>query len=414
MLLLLPTLLGLGIGFGGVGTSGTAEAHNFNNGYSYVHLNGNAAEFELLLPYPILTQYDTNQDGRVDQGELDRQRTEIDAYMQDHLQLFNNLLQMEFRLLDLKPVVQQDTEDPMVQFDMRFTSEAEIDKLDIAYNVILNDIDPTHQNYIQVYNGESLVAQRVVEKGDSRVEYVTGGDERFPVRLLGIFAVLGIGHILRSPAFWLFALTMALPLAQPFAQLLARPMPESLVQSLAQPIIQPKTKSLERMRLLLEMATFFAGANLVGCVASFRFGYTLPIVWVSGLAGTLVFAAAAANVWNGRRGQAWRKAAHGDQRLEPSESWLARYGWRKAAAAVFGFAHGLATFTYIIKLGAPGEYKFIFMGMYDFGVYAAFAALMCGIGGLAIWLARLLPRTRWVLWGSAATAAANLFVLVTK
>jgi hypothetical protein len=366
-------LLVVSLGIGGYWTTGTAEAHNFNNGYSYVHLNGNSADFQLLLPYPILTQYDANQDQRIDQGELDQQRAAIEAYLQEHLQLFNNLLQMEFKLLNLKPIIQQETEDPMVQFDMRFTSEAEIDKLDITYDVILNDIDPTHQNYIQVYNGDTLVAQRVVEKGDSRFEYVTGGDETFPVKLLGIFVVLGIEHILRSPAFWLFALAVVLPIG--------------------------------RMKGLLETATFFAGANLVGCAASFRFGYTLPIVWVSGLAGLLVFAAAAVNVWIGRREGRGAATASG---------WLARHGWRNAVAAVFGFAHGLATFSYIMKLGAPGEYKFIFMGMYDFGVYAAFAALMCGFGGLALVLRRLLPRVRWVLWGSVAAAAVNVFVLVTK
>jgi hypothetical protein len=368
MLALLGLGIGIGVGVGGVGTSGKAEAHNFNNGYSYVHLNGDLADYQLLLPYPILTQYDTNQDQRIDQVELDRQRATIDAYLQEHLQLFNNLQQMEFQLLDLKPIIQQDTEDPMVQFDMRFTSEAAIDKLDMTYNVILNDIDPTHQNYIQVYNGDTLVAQRVVEKGDSRLEYVTGGDETFPVRLLGIFVVLGIEHIWRSPAFWLFALAVALPIRQ--------------------------------MKVLLETATFFAGANLVGCAASFRFGYTLPIVWVSGLAGVLVFAVVAANVWIARHA--------------PANGWLASHGWRKAIAALFGFAHGLATFTYIIKLGAPGEYKFIFMGMYDFGIYAAFAALFCGFGGLALWLGRCLPRMRWVMWGSVAAAVVHVFVLVTK
>jgi hypothetical protein len=321
----------------------TTWAHNLDNGYSYVRIVKHTADFQLLLPFPVLLQYDTNRDQAISDSELQQHKTEFAAYLQEHLQLFNNLRQMDFQLRGLKSIIQERTEDPMVQVDMTFTADADVEKLDIVYGVFVNDVDPSHENFVQVYKDGALVAQRVVGKDGNKFEYVPGGDASFPAKLLGAFAVLGVQHVVRSPAFWLLPLCLAL-----------------IVRS-----VRPAVSTM----------AVFAAASLIGFVVSFRSGAAVPALWVGWAAAALIALLAA------------------EQLLRQTRP------WRSAAFAAFGLLHGIGLYAYVMGLGVPSEYKIIFLAVYNAGMFAALTAIAC------LFVTLLAPLLRSARFGRAAPAA---------
>ncbi|MCJ8013437.1 HupE/UreJ family protein [Paenibacillus sp. KQZ6P-2] len=229
--------------------AGTASAHNLNYGYSYIHLSETYVDYELLLPFPILQQYDMNKDGRISQGELEAQEPAIRAYMQEHLLLFNGLQQMSFELVDLESTIQKSTEDPVVAFKLRFASDTEISALTIKYNVIVDDVDPTHQNYVQIFQGDTLMGHQVVGKDDRTFRYSPGEQTAYSFTVIGSYLLAGIRHIVRGVDYWLFLFCMA--------------------------------ACATGLRKQIQPTFLLVAASLIGYIAASRLGLTAPSIWLN-------------------------------------------------------------------------------------------------------------------------------------
>lgn len=295
-------------------------AHNLNYGYSYVHISSYTADFELLLPFPVLLQYDLDNDKKISQEELDAQRNQISDYMKEHLLLYNGYMQMKFELTGLKATVQKSTEDPVVAFTFKYTSDADIGTLTIKYDAIIRDADPYHQNYIQIYKDGMLAGHHVVGKDDPVFRFAPGSQMHFSVSLLGGYLLEGVRHVIRSADYWLFLLS---------AFYAAR--------SLRKP---------------LEWSVIAAAAGMIGFIAADRSGVTVAGAWgllpLFGMIGWLVL-----------------------RRMKGKES-----GNLHVFAALFGFVHGGASVSTLLQdLGIVAEYKIVSVICYESGILAGLAAL---------------------------------------
>jgi hypothetical protein len=189
-----------------------ASAHNLNNGYSYVTFEGDTIRYELLVPFPLLLKYDADGDYLLTDQELAPHRDEIGQYMQTHLELFNNELRMDFHMTEMKTVIQEMTEDPMVRFVFDYVSQMEIGSITILYNLFFEDKDigVGHQNYIQLLQDGNLMQHWVVEQGMGTIRYIPSEQGKFNPKAAGKLAVYGMQQALRSVAAWLFLLWAAI------------------------------------------------------------------------------------------------------------------------------------------------------------------------------------------------------------
>jgi hypothetical protein len=186
------------------------QAHNLNNGYSYVRLSGEkTVDYEVQLPFPVMSVFDSNADNVISEEELQRQHDPITEYAQNRLTLYNNEQRMEPQLLSLRTIVQEQTEDRMVQIRLRYTSDMQLGSVTIRYELIF-DRDEAHQNYIQLYNvQDELLEHWVVQKGASTVRYAPDSRFRFDAKLMGKYVLSGVQGMLFQPFCWLLLLYLA-------------------------------------------------------------------------------------------------------------------------------------------------------------------------------------------------------------
>lgn len=131
------------------------QAHPLNNGYSNVTVKKSQAVYELFLPEPSMAAlFDQDHDGKLSEAELNGQRQRIEAYLREHLRLDNAGREMTFRLLSFG----KDEKDaiPGITFDMRFASDDYIDALTIHYNLLFEDADPDHINFLLISQGNDM------------------------------------------------------------------------------------------------------------------------------------------------------------------------------------------------------------------------------------------------------------------
>lgn len=227
----------------------SVQAHNYNNGYSYVTMGETTVDYELLLPFPIMLQYDTNGDESLDDAELAAHQEAISAYVKEHLELFNNEQRMDVEVLIVQTAIQKQTEDTMVRILLAFHSPMPIGNVSILYRLFLYDIDPGHQNYIQLYKEDhELVGHWVVEKDSGAIRYMPEGDVEFRASLLGTYLAFGAQHTLRSTAAWLILLCIAFPLG-----------------SVKEAVVSVSTASLY---------------SLIGLTAADKLGSRFPVEWL--------------------------------------------------------------------------------------------------------------------------------------
>jgi hypothetical protein len=325
-----------------------SQGHNFNNGYSYVRISGSVAEYELLLPFPILLQYDMNQDKRITDDELERQWDIIEAYLRERLLLFNGLARMDFELVSLESTIQEITEDPVVRFVMRYTSETDIEELTIRYGIILEDVDPTHQNYIQMYHNGKLVAHRVVGEEGTLFRWSPGAGARFGPAKLGQYALLGLQYMARNIGLWLIVLCLVLPSRDG--------------------------------RTSLRSVTVFAAGNMIGYILAFRTGRGLEEFFVTGGAMLVIGYLAVDNVI--------RKTLH----------------LRNAVIGIYGLIHGLGTLEAVWRLGIYAEYKVVSLASYCAGI-------LLGLAGVVYVLYVLAAPLRPYAWYRRVVGHASIFAL---
>lgn len=190
-----------------------SQAHNYNNGYSYVTIQeqDHSVEYELLLPFPILLQYDTDGNELISDEELKMNKAAIEAYLYKHLELFNNEIAMDAELVSLGTAIQKQTEDTVVRAELKYSSSMPIGSLTILYKLIFDDIDSGHQNYIQLFQGDrQLIGHWVAEKGTGAIRYMPDGGQPFTASLLGAYMAVGAQHTVRSLFSWFVLLSLTL------------------------------------------------------------------------------------------------------------------------------------------------------------------------------------------------------------
>lgn len=189
------------------------QAHNYNNGYSYVklHEQDGTATYELLLPFPILLQYDTDGNEQINDDELKMHKGAIEAYLYKHLELFNNEIRMDYELVSLSTAMQKQTEDTVVRAELKYRSSMPIGNLTILYRLMFHDVDAGHQNYIQLFRGDhQLIGHWVAEKDSGAIRYVPDGGFTFSASRLGTYMAMGAQHTIRSLFSWFVLLVLVL------------------------------------------------------------------------------------------------------------------------------------------------------------------------------------------------------------
>lgn len=327
--LLIASLLLMGI------VAAEVCAHNYNNGYSYVRIYKNTVQYELLLPHPIMLQYDSDRNGEITDDELERQKVAIATYMRDQLELFNDKQKMEFELLSIKSAIQQSTEDPIVKFLFKFISNTTVERLTIHYNIMFNDIDPGHQNYIQLYKDDVLVSHRVVEKNGGTMDYVPDGQAQLSLGSLGNYLLLGLQFVVKSVYFWLFSICVVTAAA-----------------TMGKPT---------------ELAFVLCIANLIGFLVSDRSGLAIPPAALNIVFAVVIVYLAACNLL--------------------SRMW----SWRLPVSIVLGLVHGMSSFAAVSAIGIHREYKVIALLLYVIGMFL-------GLAGVAYVLFTLLVPLRKFTW----------------
>ncbi|CAG7645942.1 hypothetical protein PAESOLCIP111_05056 [Paenibacillus solanacearum] len=298
----------------------SAWAHNYNNGYSYLHIYGDRVEYEQLLPYPVMLQYDTNGNGAIEEDEVVKQRAAIEAYFLEHLILFNNEQRMDVTIDDVKTVIQEKTEDPMVRVLLNFTSPLEIGNLTILYNLIF-EFDDTHQNYIVLSDAnDTMLEHWVVEKGAGSVRYMPDNKFRFDLSLMAQYAVLGAQKMLFSVYCWLLLLFV----------LLTAP-------------------TVREAALSLGIGTLY---TLLGLIVTDRLGVNPLADWLHPAALVLFALFAVYTVFAGRG------------------------AYPKVVSALFGLAWGTGSVSLIQSLYLNHQFKVVSLVFYYLGVALAWGGLL--------------------------------------
>lgn len=294
-------------------------AHNFNEGYSYAFIEKNTVEFELLLPFPVLQHYDLNGDGLITQTELDQQNSEISAYMEERLALYGNGTKMDYELISLQATYQEATETDVVQYKFRFTSNTNVEDLSIEYNVLFDDIDPTHQNYIQLYKDGNMIDHSVVYKDGHTFRYKSDMQSRFTPMLLGKYMLSGMQFMLRDWGLWLFSISILF--------------------------------FTGKLKTSLLFVTLFTIANMIGYIMMDKINIEFSTIWLNVLVIAAIFYFAV---------QYFVKS-------------LSLY--QKPFVLLFGFLYGFGAFSTVVEIGIYREFKTITLLSYSIGVLAAMAGL---------------------------------------
>jgi hydrogenase/urease accessory protein HupE len=184
----------------------TASAHPFNNGYSDVRVEKSQVYYSLFLPAAGLTFIDTDKDGTVSPDELSRGRSEWEDYVSAGIQLDSGDFPMDKQVIKAEPSVKEGV--PGVTTELLFTEEdgQPVDSLLIHYNLLFDDIDPSHLNFVTIHDGDDL-DQYLFEYDDREYAF------DHPTRLsdtIAVYLKLGIKHILSGTDHLVFLLSLLL------------------------------------------------------------------------------------------------------------------------------------------------------------------------------------------------------------
>ncbi|NOU96358.1 hypothetical protein GC093_24535 [Paenibacillus sp. LMG 31456] len=298
----------------------TAWAHNLNSGYTYVRMSEQAADVELLLPFPILLQYDMDHNKKITGDELQLQKEQISSYMQQHFRLLNNGVPMQFELRTLEPIIQAETEDPLVRFLFQYTSEANMNDLTLEYDVIINDVDPFHQNYVQLYKDGKLVGHQVVSKDQNTLFYSSKGNPQIQASMLKAYLLLGVQYAVTSVPIWLLAYGLVF--------------------------------GSKGVKGPLRAVAAFSVANMLGYIMAFRSGIVLLNEWLSWLAVSALVCLAIRNLWRPERDMG------------------------KTVTVLLGFLHGWVTYQMVLETGIQNEIRVISLLTYTVGIFLGLSGMV--------------------------------------
>lgn len=183
-----------------------ASAHPLDNGYSTVTIFQNTVSYDLFLPEICLFLFDTDDNGKLDSGELQLQQPKIQRYLSERLQVKNDGVPMGMTIQGIekkdKDVV------PGVTFHLEFTSPEDVKTMQIHYDLLFNESDPGHINFLILMDG-SYVEQTVFDK-DNRDYVYQSAVPRSMYSALWVYFKLGVEHILSGYDHLLFLFSLLL------------------------------------------------------------------------------------------------------------------------------------------------------------------------------------------------------------
>lgn len=186
----------------------TGSAHPFNNGYSELRLEQESVSYRLFLAAAALPFLDTDSNGEISESELRSGRTKLEDYVTARLTVENGDEVMDAQFLDAQPLVKEDV--PGVSMDLLFRSVEPLQSLLIHYNLLFDDIDPSHLNFVTILNG-SRTDQYLFEDSDRTysMELHNG-----PANVVWTYFKLGVKHIFTGTDHLVFLLSLLLVAAR--------------------------------------------------------------------------------------------------------------------------------------------------------------------------------------------------------
>ncbi|SDO99123.1 Hydrogenase/urease accessory protein HupE [Paenibacillus sp. yr247] len=181
-----------------------SKAHSIDSGYSEVTIESKKVNFNLTLPESSLLVFDTDKNNVLTLEELNNQRTEIESYFKTHLKLENKSKLLECSLHSISKT--DNLGIPSIEFNLQFTSVSSVESLSITYNLLFDDYDPQHVNFL-IITKEDDIDQTIFDTGHRFYHYVPMNNTTMASSAWQYF-LLGIKHILTGYDHLLFLLSL--------------------------------------------------------------------------------------------------------------------------------------------------------------------------------------------------------------
>ncbi|GIP41138.1 membrane protein [Paenibacillus sp. J31TS4] len=147
-------------------------------------------DYELFMPEMAMLVFDMNRDGAVTWDEVDAQRAEEEAYLREHLTLLNEETPMRMELVSVKP---EKKEYAGFTFSLRYVAEQPVKELMLHYNLLFDDLDPTHLSQLLISDSGNL-EQGILSANSRTFHYASDRPHSFGAAFRA-YLLLGIEHI---------------------------------------------------------------------------------------------------------------------------------------------------------------------------------------------------------------------------
>ncbi|UUZ90399.1 HupE/UreJ family protein [Paenibacillus sp. P25] len=297
--------------------------------------------YELFIPEVSLLRFDTDGDKKISEPELEKQRGAISQYLESHLHLTQDMQPMAFELKEMS-LTEKETI-PGVSFTMHFTAVHPVDSFTLEYNLLFDDTDPLHVNFVLFLEGED-VDQTVMDTAHRSYHYVSLHPATLASTLWTYFK-LGVEHILTGYDHLLFLFSPLLVAA--------------------------------RVRDILKIVTAFTVAHSITLLLAATGYIHLPSVWIeTGIAVTICYVAI--------------------------ENMFARKNeLRWSLTFVFGLIHGMGFAGALEEIGLPQSYFVSSPLTFNLGVEAGQLLVVGAVMPILLQLRKLKAYRKLMLAGSA-------------
>lgn len=323
-----------------------AWAHPLNNGYSQISIDRKDIQYELTLPEADLLMFDTDKDNVLSEEELNLRRPAIETYLRSGLHMELPSGPLDFSLLSMEKT--EKTGVPAVSFLLAFHSKSPVDSLNIRYNLLFDDADPAHVNFLVITNGDD-VDQTVFDSANRSYHYQA-------MRQAGMLSsaweyfTLGIEHILTGYDHLLFLLALIIAAA--------------------------------RLKDVVKIVTAFTVAHSITLFLAATGRIHIESRWIeAGIALTIAYAAI-------------------------ENLYIRSVNIRWVLTFLFGLVHGMGFAGAISEVGLPEQYLISSLLSFNLGVEAGQLAVVL------IVLPFLLKMRQWKFYRTGVKTASILFALI--
>ncbi|WP_165452633.1 HupE/UreJ family protein [Paenibacillus thalictri] len=183
------------------------QAHPLNNGYSQITIENRNVDYELSIPEPsLIGVFDLNKDNVLTVDELNSERAAIEDYLHKHLELEVPAGLLEMQLGDMSKTDKSGI--PAISFQLRFTAKTTVDSLNIRYNLLFDDADPLHLNFMVITNGGDV--DQTVFDANNRNYHYQSMVQTGPFHSAFKYLLLGVEHIVTGYDHLVFLLSLIL------------------------------------------------------------------------------------------------------------------------------------------------------------------------------------------------------------